>query len=161
MLANLLKPKVDLTALILRLGLASIFIVHGYFKVVQTYPLIKEMSLQIQQVVGWTELVSGVMLAVGFLSRLAALASIPIQVGAIVLVTGKRAMTVLSFEATGADYTKVGPEYNGIIIVAALAVVLLGSGCVSVDHCLRAMFRDKKSEATREAAREPAAAAPV
>ena len=32
-MANLLAPKVDLAALVIRLGLAAIFIVHGYFKV--------------------------------------------------------------------------------------------------------------------------------
>jgi putative oxidoreductase len=158
MFATLFKPKVDFAALLLRLGLAAVFVVHGYFKIVQAFPLIQQMSMQVQQIVGWTEFVAGIALALGLFSRLAALATIPIQVGAIILVTGKRAMTVTPFEATGADYTRVGPEYNGILIVAALAVILLGSGVVSLDHLIYKMFRGKKPQAAQEKTpeREPA-----
>jgi len=158
MFATLFKPKVDFAALLLRLGLAAVFVVHGYFKIVQSYPLIREMSLQVQQIVGWTEFVAGIALALGLFSRLAALATIPVQVGAIILVTGKRALTVTPIEATGADYSRVGPEYNGLLIVTALAVIVLGSGVVSLDHLVYNMFRGKKPQATPEKApeREPA-----
>ena len=74
------------------------------------------MSLSVQKLVGWTELSAGIALTLGLFSRLAALAIIPIQVGAIVLVTQKRAMAGPSFERWGVDFMKVGPEFNGILI---------------------------------------------
>jgi putative oxidoreductase len=148
MFANLLKPNVDLAALLLRLGLAAIYIVHGYIKVVQELPLMKEvMSLQTQAIVGWTELLCGIALTLGLFSRLAALATIPVQVGAIVLVTGKRALQTPSFESGAVDFMRVGPEYNLLLIVMSIALITLGSGMMSLDHCLLNLWRRKKAPA--------------
>ncbi len=146
MFAALLRPKVDFACLILRFALASIFVVHGYFKIVQLSALTPYMTLEQQTLVGWTELIAGVMLAIGFMSRLAALANIPIQICAIVLVTGKYALRVLKIESTGADYMRVGPEYNLVLIAMCLAVMVLGSGYISVDHCLLTFMRRKKAQ---------------
>ncbi len=147
MFNNLLKPKTDLAVLMLRVGLAAIFIVHGTMKITQITPMLdKVMSMHTQLLVGWTELAAGVLLVIGLFSRLAALAIIPIQVAAIILVTGKKALQGPTFEAAGADFTKVGPEYNMVLIFMCLAVILLGSGVVSVDHCLLCWLGRKKPE---------------
>jgi uncharacterized membrane protein YphA (DoxX/SURF4 family) len=151
MLANLLKPKVDLAALLLRWGLASLFVVHGFWKVMQEEQLLAQLSMSTEKAVGWAELVCGLALALGLLTRLAALGVIALQVGAIALVTGGRALRGPEINPTGADYMKVGPEYNLLIIVACLAVVLLGSGAVSLDHLIGRLFRRQGAQARVEA----------
>lgn len=149
MFATLFKPKTSLAALILRLGLAGIFVVHGYIKLYVTIPLIPEMSLPTQRAVGWAELACGLVLAVGLFSRLAAVGIIGLQAGAIALVSGKYALKVLDATARGSDYLRVGPEYNLVLIAMALSVVVLGSGAFSLDHLLVCRWH-----------RKPAAAAP-
>jgi uncharacterized membrane protein YphA (DoxX/SURF4 family) len=143
---NLLKPHVDFAALLLRLGLAAIFIVHGVMKIVQEFPLIQEeiISFGAQTAAGWVELVCGILLAIGLFSRLAAIPLIIEQIMAIYLVTGARALAGPAIQASGADYTKVGPEFNLVLITMCLAVIALGSGVMSVDHCLRMMMSRRK-----------------
>jgi uncharacterized membrane protein YphA (DoxX/SURF4 family) len=136
MLANLMKPKVDGAALVLRLGLAAIFIVHGTFKLYQDAPLLAALSLSTQIALGWIEVICGVLLAIGLLSRLATVPLIIEQITAIVVVTWPRALRGPAITPTGADYTKVGPEFNLVLIAMCFAVILLGSGVFSVDHYL-------------------------
>ena len=62
MFEKLLTPKVDLATLLLRVGLAAIFVVHGYIKISQDYPLIEDVSLGTQVAIGWMELICGVAL---------------------------------------------------------------------------------------------------
>jgi uncharacterized membrane protein YphA (DoxX/SURF4 family) len=150
MLATLRKPQVDWAALVLRLGLAAIFMVHGAIKLAQQFPMREEMTMEVQTAVGWVELICGAALALGLFSRLAALAMIVTQVAAIVLITGKFALQGPLMERTGADFTRVGPEYNGVLIAMCLAVMLLGSGVLSMDHCLvRWMNRNKAGQGSQ------------
>jgi putative oxidoreductase len=145
MRACLFTPRLDLASLILRLGLAAIFIVHGYIKLQMTGQMIPEMSATTQRAVGVVELMCGVLLAFGLLSRLAALLIAGIQVGAIALVSGKHALDILHTRTpAGADYLQVGPEYNLVLIAMSLAVVLLGSGALSLDHMLLSRWRREK-----------------
>jgi putative oxidoreductase len=148
MFAKLLQPHVDMTALILRIGLAAIFVVHGYFKVIQHVPLIPEFSTHSQVLYGWAELICGTALLFGLLSRLAALGIIVLQAAAIVLVTGKWALAGLEMTSAGADFRRVGPEYNFVLIAMALGVILLGPGVVSLDHCISRLLRGKQTSAT-------------
>src|ERR1700681_3624776 len=92
MFTSLLKPKADLTSLVIRWGLAAVFLVHGYFKLVQDFPLRPELNLYEQTLVGWAETIIGAAMALGLLSRIAALAGIVHQVLIIILVTGKLAL---------------------------------------------------------------------
>jgi uncharacterized membrane protein YphA (DoxX/SURF4 family) len=147
MLSSLLKPQVDFASLLLRLGLAAIFIVHGAIKVVQDAPLIEQMTLSELILVGWVELICGIMMAVGLFSRLAAIPLIVDQLAAIVLVTWPRALAGPAIRMTGADYTKVGPEFNLVLITMCLAVICLGSGVVSLDYCLGRMIKRKGAAA--------------
>lgn len=149
MFEKLCKPQVDLGTLVLRISLAAIFIVHGYIKVIQTAPLMPEMSLALQQLVGWVELLGGAMLLIGLLSRAAALALIVTQIGAILTVTGDYAFRGTPIEARGANYMIVGPEFNTTLIGIGLAVLLLGSGAFSLDALIF------KGRCRREAASNP------
>jgi uncharacterized membrane protein YphA (DoxX/SURF4 family) len=146
---NLLKPHVDFAALLLRLGLAAIFIVHGVMKIVQEYPLIDEkiVSFGAQTAAGWMELICGILLAIGLFSRLACIPLIIEQILAIYLITGARALAGPAIQAGGADYTRVGPEFNLVLITMCLAVIVLGSGVISVDHWLLTVMNRKKGAA--------------
>jgi uncharacterized membrane protein YphA (DoxX/SURF4 family) len=145
MLENLLRPQLNSAALMLRLGLAAIFVPHGIFKVVQQYALIEQISLSTQQIVGWTELACGLALMFGLFSRLAALAVIAMQLGAIILVTGEHALMGPDINARGADYTRVGPEFNLVLIVMCSCVILLGSGAWSLDYLILRVFSKSSS----------------
>jgi uncharacterized membrane protein YphA (DoxX/SURF4 family) len=160
MFASLLKPKVDLASLAIRWGIAAIFLVHGYFKLVQQYPLLQQFSMEEQTIIGWAEVAIGGMMFFGLFSRIAALAAIAHQIGAIVMVTGRRALAGFDRRAlagfdmnmTGADYTRVGPEFNLVIVALCLGVILLGSGAFSVDACLMRLMTRSGSDAPAPAA---------
>jgi len=146
MLAKMLRPQVDAAALFLRGGLAAIFIVHGYYKLGQGISFFEEVSLTSQNLLAWTELIGGLALAAGLLTRLAALVLCVTQVGAVILVTGQYAFQGLTIGLKGADYTKVGPEFNLVLITMCLSLMVLGGGKVSLDHCLATWWRKRKAQ---------------
>ncbi len=146
MLAYLRKPHLDLGTLTLRLALAGVLITHGVIKLAQKggSNWTNELPEGTQMVVAWAELCGGIALGLGFLSRLAALGIIPIQVGAIALVSGPKDFIHSSFTAKeGFNFHRIGYEYNFCIIMVCLAVILLGSGKLSLDHCLGLWWRRK------------------
>ena len=106
MFTSLLRPKVDLASLVIRWGLAAVFLVHGYFKLVQNFPLRAELNMTEQTIVGWAEIAIGAAMALGLLARIAALAGITHQVIIIVMVTGKLALA-------GFDMTRGAPITRG------------------------------------------------
>jgi uncharacterized membrane protein YphA (DoxX/SURF4 family) len=81
----------------------------------------------VQYAVAWGELLGGVAMILGFLTRVAAIGLIAIQVGAIALVTAPRGF---SFGAGG------GYEYNLALLAMCAAVVVMGPGDVAVDRWL-------------------------
>ena len=118
-----------LAPLLLRLGLAVVFIFHGMGKVspdkswgTAWHP---ELSVALQAAVAWGEFLGGVALAIGFLTRLAALGIVGIMAGAIATVHWQ-------FGFPGPK----GWEYNFVLITMALAVALLGSGVLGLDYWL-------------------------
>lgn len=87
-----------------------------------------------QLAVAWGELLGGVALLFGVLTRLAAVGLLIIQVGAILTVTAARGF---SFTAGG------GFEYNIALIAMCLALIVSGGGPLSVDglRCRRCAAR--------------------
>jgi len=142
MFAYLRKPHVDLGTLLLRLGLAAVFMAHGYIKVYQPLSWTTLISPAWQQIVGWTELVCGTALALGLLSRLAALGPMAVMIGAIALVTGAHEFIFVDVGPSGFTFKASGYEYNFMIIVVCLAVIVMGSGRYSLD---RLIFGRKKT----------------
>ncbi len=135
---GLMKPHVHLTSLVLRLGLAAIFIINGYLKVSvhmgKTWdPNLPETT---QMAVAWGEIICGGALLLGFLSRLAAIGLIVIQWGAISLYTWRYDFINIEYNARDPHRIAPGAQFNFALIIVCLAVVLLGSGLVSVDHLL-------------------------
>jgi putative oxidoreductase len=147
-----MERKAELAALFLRLALAVIFLYHGLDKIMGrdhdwgaawatkmwlNNPDVQrvgpdgdpvtpgEMFPAVQLLVAWAEALGGAALAVGLFSRIAAVAMIIVQAGAIWLVTFAR-----GFAGVG------GYEYNVALIVMCLAVLILGDGALAVDKLI-------------------------
>jgi putative oxidoreductase len=127
--------KNTLVPLVLRVGLAVIFIFHGLGKVNENTDWGSNWNAGLpvaQQIaVAWGELLGGVALVIGFLTRIAALGIIAIMAGAIATVHGPK----------GFSLQDGGYEYNFALIVIAAAVVLLGPGTLAVDRIFHVRTR--------------------
>jgi putative oxidoreductase len=132
-----------LAPLLLRLALAAIFIYHGLDLVggednqlganwAHKLPAPDQPPSVVQLVVAWGELIGGIALGVGLLSRLAALGIIAIMLGAIATVHWPN----------GFDIRQGGFEYNFAIIVMAVCLVLGGPGPIAVDRIFRVRRKD-------------------
>jgi putative oxidoreductase len=128
-----------LVPLLLRFGLAVIFIYHGLDLVRQDWGIGWAANKPdappevVQALVAWGELVGGIAMALGFLTRLAAVGLAVIMIGAVATVHWPN----------GFDIRKGGYEYNFAILVICAAVFLLGPGTLAVDRVFR--FRRRKS----------------
>jgi putative oxidoreductase len=136
MLANLRKPHYDLASLVLRLGLAAVFITHGYIKIRQQNSWTNVIPREMQQAVAWGEFACGCALLVGLLSRLAAVGIIVDMAGALYYVTGWRDFVETEVGRHGFNFKTAGFEYNAILITMAVAVILLGGGAASLDRLI-------------------------
>ncbi len=131
----------DAACLVLRLGLGIIFIVHGFDKISHhdwgtTWE--RELGTPTQVLVAWTELIGGLMVLVGFLGRIGAAGLACVMAGALYLV-GTTKGFVGDESATAApafSYLAVGAEYNFALLAQCVAVMILGSGALSVDRFL-------------------------
>jgi putative oxidoreductase len=127
--------KNALVPLLLRLALAAIFIFHGLDLVGgpdkdwgarwMTEP--EAPPAPVQLAVAWGELIGGLALGVGFLTRLAALGIIGIMAGAVATVHWPH----------GFDIRHGGFEYNMAIIAMCVCLVLGGPGPVAIDRVFR------------------------
>jgi putative oxidoreductase len=150
----------DLASLILRAGMAVVFVYHGLDKILgeQTEWGANWMSgwfgvspetfggpslAAIQLIVAWGEVLGGTALGLGLLTRLAALGLIVIQTAAAGFAIAHNAF---SMSKAG------GPEYNFVLLAVCLALVLLGPGRFSVDAWLK---RFKKPETEAKPAATP------
>src|SRR5262249_46687074 len=137
MLTNLFRPTM-LAPLVLRLGLAVCILTHGLMKILgpgATRWSGLNMPSTTQFLIAWGEVVAGVALVLGLLTRLAALGVLIIQIGAIAYVTGQWGFINLSALKAGTlpyRFERVGWEYNFAIIVMALTLIITGGGALSV-----------------------------
>jgi putative oxidoreductase len=149
--------QTNLAAIILRMSLAVIFLLHGLDKIVyhdggadwvnQLYGrraetlrnmpegqrLVTEIPTNlsfsgVQIAVAWGEFLGGLALALGMLTRLAALGEILIQLGAVILVTAPQ-----GFQLRGGGFEY---QLNLALIVMCLALMVLGPGHWSIDRTL-------------------------
>jgi uncharacterized membrane protein YphA (DoxX/SURF4 family) len=136
MFRDLFKPHIHLGSFLLRLGLASIFIFHGFLKLAQNGGTSWDDKLteNSQLAVTYGELICGFVLLFGLFSRLAVLGIIVIQIGAIILQTGKWDFINTDYVPPSRAHTPTGAEYNIALIVMCLAVLAIGSGKVSLDY---------------------------
>jgi putative oxidoreductase len=130
-----------LAPLVLRLGLAVIFVFHGLQKVhpdagwgTNWHP---NLSFALQIPVAYGELLGGIALAFGFLTRLAALGIAGIMAGAIATVHGPNGFSL----AAG------GFEYNFALIMMCVPLMLTGGGLISLDKLLFGLLFPRKKAA--------------
>jgi putative oxidoreductase len=127
-----------LVPLILRLGLAAIFLYHGLEKVSaeNRYGAMWHSSLPapLQFATAWAELLAGVGLLAGFLTRASAAAGVLINAGAIYFIHGQ-----YGFALQTGDAFKLGYEYKLTVLIMCLAVLVLGGGTFAVDWFFREM----------------------
>jgi putative oxidoreductase len=131
--------KNTLTPLLLRLALAAIFIFHGYDLIGHDWGTTWAEKMDdppptaVQALVAWGQLIGGIALALGLLTRLAALGIAVIMAGAIATVHWPN----------GFDIRKGGFEYNFAIIAICIVLILGGGGALAVDRLVR--LRRRKS----------------
>ena len=125
-----------LVPLVLRMGLAVIFVASGVQKITgpgcgwgsswipDSPNFIKPLPAPVQMAVAWCELASGIALGFGLLTRLAALGIVGIMAGTI-------------YWLTGAQGFKSGWDYNFAVIVMCVALIISGSGTLGVDQLIR------------------------
>jgi putative oxidoreductase len=121
--------------LLLRAALAAVFIYHGLDKVspdkgygTSWHP---DLAMPLQVLIAWGELLGGVAVALGILTRYAAIGLIIIMIGAIVTVHGKH----------GFGMQSGGYEYNFVLILVAGALALSGPGTFSLDRVISLKMR--------------------
>ena len=125
------RPVIDLSLLILRLVVGTIFAIHGSQKLFGAFngpglEAIVKMLGPIGYLVTIGEFFGGLGLIVGFLSRFSAASIIVIMLGAIAHVHGKN----------GFFLDKGGFEYNLSLIGLLLPILLSGPGKYSIGRSL-------------------------
>jgi putative oxidoreductase len=157
----------DLASLVLRVGLAGIFVYHGLRKILpadthlgstwmtgwfgvdeQVMAGLPSSFNAVQVCVAWGELIGGIALGLGLLTRVAALGLIIIQSGA--------AFFVITSPGMGFSPIKGGgPEYNFVLLTMCLCLLFLTAGRFSLDQLL---FGQAKSAPGTKSAAEPISA---
>jgi len=131
---------VDLVPLLVRIGLAVVFIYHGYGKVFEgghagIAGMMAKQGAPFPEILGWvaalTEFGGGILLLVGFLSRVWALGLVVLMSVAIYTVHWQNGFDLRS-------ETGPGFEYCFVLGIMALSILLGGAGAISLD---RRLFR--------------------
>ena len=124
--------NVDVSLLVMRVIVGSIFFAHGAQKLFKWFDgqgldgLIAAHGTVLAYLVGIGECIGGIGIIIGLLARFSAAANIAIMIGAIALVHGKAGF----FLSAG------GYEYNLALIGLLLPIVLIGPGRYSVGRFL-------------------------
>ncbi|HEX4574926.1 MAG TPA: DoxX family protein [Gemmatimonadales bacterium] len=121
----------DWALVVLRIGVGVTFLVHGVLK----WPMWKAQPsaqlpaglLSIIRLLSIAEPLGGVALLVGFLTQPAAAGFVIVMLGAIRLKAGQMKK---AFSGDG------GWEFDFVLLAAAIALVILGAGALSLDHVL-------------------------
>jgi putative oxidoreductase len=127
--------KNTLAPLLLRLCLAAVFIYHGMALVKQDWGTSwhkppdgsQSLPMPAQAAVAWGQLLGGVAMVLGFLTRLAALGLAIIMAGAIATVHWPH----------GFDIQQHGYEYNVVLITICVVLMLTGGGRLAADRVFR------------------------
>lgn len=114
---------------LLRIGFASVFLFHGIGKLIAPaqfadmmgLPLLIAIAVAVAEIVGGLGLLAGAALRADWLTRLAALATVPVLLGAIVMVHWGQ----WSFVATE-THPMGGMEFQVVLLLTALYFVIRG-----------------------------------
>ena len=138
-------------ALILRVVLGVIFIMHAYLGYAVVTPkgmtaLLARMGIPsaLLLVLAWYIVIAhaagGVLMIVGLWTRLAALLNIPIMFGAVAMLHYAQGffMKGVIVDAAAGRAIVAGYEFPLLVLACTVAVALIGAGPLSVDHQRRA-----------------------
>jgi len=129
----LLNGLQDIAPLVLRLFLAAIFIYHGLPKIKGGKQMAQAMGKPqmgiFMVLLGTAETLGGIAAAVGFLTQIAAAGFIIVMLGAIY-------MKATLWKTGFTSQKTTGWEFDFMILGAAIALLLLGAGTISVDASL-------------------------
>jgi putative oxidoreductase len=134
----------DLALLIARLGLAAILILHGWIRwqgpgqgVQKQIDYLSQFGIPYPATAAWgaiaVEIIGGLLLAVGALTPLAALAVLAEQILIIAYTNWYKGPDLLNSDGTYAG----GYEYNVALGLIAMLLMVFGAGRVSVDRLFR------------------------
>jgi uncharacterized membrane protein YphA (DoxX/SURF4 family) len=141
--------KHDYAALVLRLGLAAIFLLDGYLKVQYQggagwHPIFNSTD---QLVIAWGEIIGGIALVFGVLTRLSAAGLGFLMLAAAYLVFGSQEfIRAQMYMVGGRSVSQItGFEYllNCALAFMCLALVIQGGGKFAIDYCLVGFLKKK------------------
>ncbi len=123
----------DITMMGLRAAVGTVFIVHGAGKFNPGFAFALDswgIPAAMQVPIALAELVPGILLIIGVLTRISSALLSIVMLGAIFLVKGAQAFT-----GDGAT------EFDIVLLAAALLVVVMGPGRISISHVVRRLPR--------------------
>lgn len=119
----------DVGLLVLRLAIASVFLIHASMKLKNSNAMALAMGMEGKGMMifafGIIETVSALALAIGLYTQLAALVISFVMIGAIVIKKMKWHVPFISMKATGW-------EFDFIVLAAAIAILLTGGGDIGI-----------------------------
>ena len=119
----------DVGLLVLRLAIASIFLLHASMKLKNSNGMASAMGMEGKGMMvfglGVVEVASAISLAIGFYTQFAALVIAIIMIGAI-------AMKKMKWSVPFAAMDKTGWEFDLVLLAAAIAVLLTGGGNIRI-----------------------------
>lgn len=118
---------IDLALLLLRIGLFAVFFVHSLPKIRKTEELAIGMGAPKSAVLslGIAEMVSAVLMLFGFSTGIAAIVIMIVMLGAIF-------MKIFKWNVNFKESSKVGWEFDFILLLVAVSVFLMGPGVISL-----------------------------
>jgi putative oxidoreductase len=133
---------------LIRLIVGVVFVMHGYLALTVLGPTAMAayfprmgFPASLATVLAWYLIVAhlggGVLIIVGLWTRWAALANVPPMASAVFLFHFKQGFFMKVIEAAPGRTVAGGYEYALMVLVATVALVLLGSGAASVDSMRR------------------------
>lgn len=117
----------DIALLLLRVGLFVIFLVHALPKIRKTEEMAAGMGAPKSAVLtlGIAELVASVLMLFGFSTGIAAIIITIVMLGAIF-------MKAFKWGVGFKESAKVGWEFDFILLIAAISILLMGPGVISL-----------------------------
>ncbi len=121
----------DLGLLILRLILGIIFFHHGFPKLKNAAAMAKSMgkSTAFVFILGLVEILSSIVIILGFLTEIGA-------IGLSIVMFGALYYKLFKWKIPFSAYDKLGWEFDFILLAAALALLFIGAGNISLDAIL-------------------------
>lgn len=153
-MARFLKVVRDLALLIARIGLGGVLIMHGIRRwqdqgIDSQVAYLKQFATPFANYAAWggtlLELVGGIFLIVGALTPLVAAAVVVEQVLIVLYTNWYKSFYINKVDGTHVSW-QGGYEYNLVIALLALLIMVHGSGLIGIDRLFRRKKHDDEDE---------------